>query len=453
LAARDIRYARASDGVRIAYLAWGEGPPIIGSVQSPFVEIANPLWELPEVVEAMEAMFAGYRLLLYDTRGGGSSDRLVADLSQQGFLRDVDAVATAESLDRFGLYGANLNGAIASAYAAAHPERVTCLVLHDANVRGSDQFDPIKARGLLAMASEDPRSFAHAVARISNNWQEYRHSDALVQAVVDAATDREAFAVLVEALSRLDATSGLATIVAPTLVLWERGQNLLYKGEYAREIAAAINSARLVITAPNEFGAPDDAFRRACNGFLREVYPAAASPEPAAAPSSLRTILFTDLEGHTAMMSRLGDARGREVLREHEQLMRQALAAHGGQEVKTLGDGFMASFGSAQKALECAIAIERMLSSPDSLAAGEGVGVRVGLNAGEPIAEDGDLFGASVIAAARIAGKARGGQILVADVVRQLAAGKGFLFSDTGEHDLKGLEDPVRIWELRWAES
>jgi class 3 adenylate cyclase len=84
------------------------------------------------------------------------------------------------------------------------------------------------------------------------------------------------------------------------------------------------------------------------------------------------------------------------------------------------------------------------------LAPGEGLTVRAGLNAGEPIAEDDDLFGASVIAAARISAKASGGQILVADVVRQLVAGKGFLFSDTGEHDLKGLEEPVRLWELRW---
>jgi adenylate cyclase len=175
--------------------------------------------------------------------------------------------------------------------------------------------------------------------------------------------------------------------------------------------------------------------------------PAGRHQEPA---PELRTILFTDLEGHTAMMSRLGDAEGRKVLREHEQLTREALRAHGGQEVKTLGDGFMASFGSAQRALECAVALQRALSASDCAVSREGLGVRVGLNAGEPIAEDGDLFGASVIAAARIAARASGGQVYVADVVRQLAAGKGFLFSDTGEHDLKGLEDPVRLWELSW---
>ena len=164
-------------------------------------------------------------------------------------------------------------------------------------------------------------------------------------------------------------------------------------------------------------------------------------------PGVFRTLLFTDLEGHTAMMSRLGDAKGREVLREHERITREALAAHGGQEIKTMGDGFMASFGSAQRALDCAVALQRAVAEGIG---GEALRIRAGINAGEPIAEDDDLFGSSVIAAARIAGKASGGQVLVSDVVRQLVAGKGFLFSDAGIQELKGLEEPVRLWELRW---
>ncbi|MCA9830097.1 MAG: adenylate/guanylate cyclase domain-containing protein, partial [Dehalococcoidia bacterium] len=111
------------------------------------------------------------------------------------------------------------------------------------------------------------------------------------------------------------------------------------------------------------------------------------------------------------------------------------------------GDGFMASFGSAQRALDCAVALQRAVAGGIG---GEALRIRAGINAGEPIAEDDDLFGSSVIAAARIASKASGGQVLVSDVVRQLVAGKGFLFSDTGLHDLKGLEEPVRLWELRW---
>ncbi len=162
------------------------------------------------------------------------------------------------------------------------------------------------------------------------------------------------------------------------------------------------------------------------------------------------TILFTDIEGSTALTQQLGDARARELFREHERITREALAAHGGSEVKTMGDGFMVSFGSAAGALDCAIAIQR------ALAAGE-VKVRIGLNAGEPIAEAdpdgrGDLFGTSVILAARIAAQASGGEILASNVVRELVAGRGFLFSDRGERVLRGFEDPVTVYEVSWRE-
>ena len=162
----------------------------------------------------------------------------------------------------------------------------------------------------------------------------------------------------------------------------------------------------------------------------------------------VRTVLFTDLVGHTEMMSRLGDERGRAVLREHERITREVLKANGGTEVKTMGDGFMASFGCVTKAVECAIALQRAFAERE----GEPLNVRVGLNAGEPIEEDGDLFGATVILASRIAAKAEGGEILVADTVRGLCSGKGFLFADRGEFVAKGFEEPVRVYEVRWRE-
>jgi class 3 adenylate cyclase len=168
------------------------------------------------------------------------------------------------------------------------------------------------------------------------------------------------------------------------------------------------------------------------------IAPEAASP--------FRTVFFTDLVGHTEMMSRLGDDRGRAVLREHEAITRQVLKQHGGTEVKTMGDGFLASFGSVTKAVECAVALQRAFAERE----GEPLSIRVGLNAGEPIEEDGDLFGATVILASRIAAKADGGEILVADTVRGLCSGKGFLFADRGEFVAKGFEEPVRVYEVRW---
>jgi class 3 adenylate cyclase len=211
---------------------------------------------------------------------------------------------------------------------------------------------------------------------------------------------------------------------------------------------------------PNQVGI------RAILDFISTPAPAGTIAAPQLDTSSFRAILFTDLADHTAMMQRLGDARGREVLREHERITRETLAANGGTEVKAMGDGFMASFGSAQKALECATALQRAFASREQGTGKTGQGpdsalvpgslfpvpirLHIGVNAGEPIAEDDDLFGSSVILAARAASKATGGQVLVTNVVRELVAGKGFVFADAGEFEMRGFEDPVRLYELRW---
>src|SRR5205823_13047913 len=179
------------------------------------------------------------------------------------------------------------------------------------------------------------------------------------------------------------------------------------------------------------------------------IVQAEATDHRAGQAGAFRTVLFTDLVGHTEMMQRLGDERGRDVLREHERITRETLKQHGGAEVKTMGDGFMASFGSVTKAMDCAIALQRAFAAhTESMP--EPLHVRVGLNAGEPIEEDGDLFGATVILASRIAAKARAGEILVPDTVRGLLSGKGFMFSDRGDFIPKGFEDAVRLYEVRW---
>jgi len=274
-------------------------------------------------------------------------------------------------------------------------------------------------------------------------------------------------AALYEASVLLDATSDLPRVRVPTLVLARASHSDFVAS--ARELASAIDEARLVLlegeASPPHIGDIEPVLA-AINNFLGTPAPdAAAAPITAVTAGALVTILVTDVEGSTALTDRLGDAAAREVLREHERITREALKAHGGSEVKTMGDGFMASFGSATKALECAVAIQRALEPESTVEARhasplrpEGtIRVRIGLNAGEPIAEDdpdgrSDLFGTAVIVAARIAGQAQGGEILVSDVVRQLVAGKRFLFNDRGEHALKGFEDPVRVFEVSWRE-
>jgi adenylate cyclase len=241
----------------------------------------------------------------------------------------------------------------------------------------------------------------------------------------------------------------LPALRCPTLVVYRR-QDQNPGPDESRLLASRIPGAHLVGLEGDQhlpYLGDTEAVLRAIEDFLGD-----APAQPAeSAVAGLCTVLWTDLVGHTNMMRRLGDARGRDVLREHEQITRDTLKRHGGAEVKTMGDGFMASFGSVNAAMECAIALQRAFAERNETAS-ERLDVRVGLNAGEPIEEDGDLFGSAVILASRIASQASGGEILVSDVVRQLAAGKDFLFSGRGVADLKGFDEPVRVFEVAWRE-
>jgi class 3 adenylate cyclase/DNA-binding CsgD family transcriptional regulator len=270
----------------------------------------------------------------------------------------------------------------------------------------------------------------------------------------------------------VDLRDQLPVIHAPTTVIHRRG-DLIVRFAQGRELAAHIPGARLVplegedhIPWLGDAGAAARALAEALGdpspalvadtadvaGFGGTAAPApraeAAGPPPAQpGPAGLRIVLFTDAEGSTALTARLGDEVAREPLRALERLTHEAVRAHGGVELKSLGDGVMASFASATAALRCAVALQRGLAAHNERAV-HPLRVRVGINAGEPIEEGADLFGATVNAAARIVHLAEGGEVLVADVVRQLAAGKGFLFADRGAHALRGFEDPTRLWEL-----
>ena len=192
--------------------------------------------------------------------------------------------------------------------------------------------------------------------------------------------------------------------------------------------------------------------------FLGKVGDTAASennfkPEQPPEETAFRTILFTDMVGSTSMTQRLGDAAAMELLRAHNKIIRTALDEHRGSEVKHTGDGIMASFLAASSAVECSIAIQRGFHVQAEEQPDHPVRVRIGLTAGEPVMEHNDLFGAAVQLAARICDCADASAILVANVIRELCIGKGFLFADTGEQTLRGFEDAVRLYEVRWEED
>jgi adenylate cyclase len=249
---------------------------------------------------------------------------------------------------------------------------------------------------------------------------------------------------------RIDVSPLLSKIEAPCLVL-HREESRAIPVRLGRELAASIPHAHFVALA----GAPHNPWEgdpaeplAAIGDFLGVCFQFDAPRQPDALPE-LRTILFTDMEASTAMTQRLGDADAQKLVHEHNRLVRDALRGHGGQEIKHTGDGIMASFASASSAVECAIDVQRALA-PDAPGHTEGVRVRIGINAGEPVAEDDDLFGTAVQLAKRVCETADPGQILTSNVIRELCAGKRLAFESRGQARLKGFEDPVPLFEVCW---
>ncbi len=467
---REVRYCTTEDGVRIAYRVEGEGPPLL--ICPAFVGSFSLEHLVPAVRDFFEQLGRGRQLVRYDVRGTGLSQRDATDFSGPTLVLDIDAVVRAAGLKRFVLWGSLLSGPRAIAYAAQHPEQVTHLILAGTFARPHEAFPYEAAKGLAELCRTNWKLAAQTITdlgvrqRVADPVKRQLYAELTLQVArhtEQSAEGRVAASFILEAYESWDVGQLLAQVRAKTLVFHQL-DNVLFPVSVGRQLAAGIPGA-VFVPLEGEFGfvglLPEETqpVVAAVNRFLGER----KRPKVAAAPAPpVRTVLFTDIVGHTKMMSRLGDERGRDVLREHERITRETLKAHDGTEVKTMGDGFMASFASVTKGVECAIALQRAFheanenrESPLARAAGEGPGVRVriGLNAGEPIQEEGDLFGATVILAARIAASADGAEILASDVVRQLCAGKGFLFADRGEHVLRGFEDPVRIFEVSWRDE
>ena len=187
--------------------------------------------------------------------------------------------------------------------------------------------------------------------------------------------------------------------------------------------------------------------------ILPEVLADAASLARHSHEQGTVTIFFTDIEGSTALAQRLGDKPYHALLTEHNRILREQLARHGGHEVKAVGDGFMVAFASATRALSSAVDIQRAFAQHNE-SAGEPINVRIGLNTGESIEDAGDYFGTAVTLAARIADKAKGGQILVSEVVRTVVGSlAGVEFRDAGRKQLKGIKGRQRLYEVVWREA
>jgi class 3 adenylate cyclase/pimeloyl-ACP methyl ester carboxylesterase len=496
---REVRYCTSADGVRIAYCVEGKGRPL---VILPGIESFAKDDVFPENLDFLSRLATHFTLIRNDLRGVGLSQRDPEDVGPEALIDDLTAVVEATGLAPVAVFAYLTSGPAAIQWVARNQNCVSAFVLFETFVSFDRLFSAQLVDSVAGMAANGAMPFvAQSFASDQMRKRYPVQSQAIARAIAESI-DGSLYARLFRANQPCDSSPFLREIHVPTLVL-NRKDDKFFTPNFGQEIAAGIHGAvfKLIDGESNHYAVENpDTVLEAIVSFLLPgtTLEASTTHAPQADRSAFRTILFTDLVAHTEMMSRLGDERGRAVLREHERITREVLKAHGGTEVKTMGDGFMASFGSVTKAVECAIAIQKAFAERDNPDVGarrpfsrdaaaladpgaaarepsgerhaspqtppstpaasttstppEPLSIRVGLNAGEPIEEDGDLFGATVILAARIAAKAGAGEILVADTVRGLCSGKGFVFADRGEFVAKGFEEPVRVYEVAWRE-
>jgi class 3 adenylate cyclase len=448
-----IQYCSSSSGVNIAFYAIGDGPLLF---VLPGLPGQLQLDAQSQASEVYERLSRAHTVVRFDFSGTGLSQHGGIVPTGESCAGDIQTVLDHLGGERCALYATGFSCLGAMRFAARNPDRVERLVLWEGYAGRSDLGAQIDT--LTVLLQNDYDMFIETIARTIIGWDDPQNAEPYDRMLRSAMSRDEWLQFLLQP----DESVGdeLQQITCPTLVIHHRDAALIPM-ETIQRLVAKIPNARLALFDGAAVGTQAEPARAAVDRFLRpegsapHAQAAAVQKEPASRAGGLQTVLFTDLVGHTEMMRRLGDERGREVLREHERITRELLKQHGGAEVKTMGDGFMASFASVTKAMDCAIALQRAFAAWNGGDGAEAASlqVRVGLNAGEPIEEDGDLFGSTVIMASRIAAQAGAGEILIPEPLRHLLTGKSYVYADRGETMLKGFEDAVRLYEVRWRED
>ena len=449
-----IRYAKTSDGINVAYWAIGEGTVLVQVPPIPFTQV-QLAQAIPEDREWAESMFTERRLVRYDARGTGLSDRQVTNFSLEAHLADLQAVINDAVADRVVLWGQFTSGPIAIAYAARNPDRVSRLVLWSCWPRSRDVLQLPQARALLALIETDWELFTETSSHAFFGWAtgETGHRAA---AFMREGVSPEVAKAIVTAMSEFDVTGLLASVQAPTLVFHSR-EAPMPDIAAARTLVSGIPEAQLLViegTAAG-WGTSEEALR-VLDDFIGDGKSGSmVGRRTPPARSGTAVILFADIVDSTALTERLGDDAFRAKARELNVALRNLIRDSGGAPVEgpTLGDGLLATFASARQGIEAALSCA---SSGDQA----GLPLHLGLHAGDVLREKdaGDrdnVYGGAVNVAARISGLAGAGEVLVSQTVRDLArTSAGVGFEDRGERELKGVGESVRVWAvLRQAQD
>jgi class 3 adenylate cyclase/pimeloyl-ACP methyl ester carboxylesterase len=438
----EIAYAK-SRGLNVAYSLTGDGPIDLVLVPG-FVSHLEAAFEQPAIERGVRRLASFARVISFDKPGTGLSDPIEGPQTLEHRMEDLTAVLDAVGTERAALFGISEGAPMSALFAATHSDRTQALIMYGSYARGSaaddypwapalDQVDAaaemIDAEWGRGLWLDVYAPSAAADPEFSRWWARYQRvaaSPTMAKAVIRLAAE-------------IDIRDVLPTISVPTLVLHRSG-DLLWPVEGARFIAESIPGAQFIeLTGADHFP-----FAGEVDPLLDEIESFLTGTRHAPDPDRrLLTVLFTDIVQSTEQLAKLGDRRWRELLGQHDALIRAELKRRSGREVKTTGDGFLATFEGPARAIECAQEIV-------AAAPGLGIEIRAGLHTGECEVVGDDVAGMAVNIGARVGALAGGGEVYVSGTVKDLVVGSGLVFSNHGEHVLKGVPG---VWPIYRVEA
>jgi class 3 adenylate cyclase len=442
----ETRYASSGD-VAIAYQVTGEGPFDLIYVP-PFVSHVELAWEIPGLAAFFRGLASFCRLIRFDKRGTGMSDRVGSSPTLETRMDDLRAVMDAVGSERAAILGVSEGGSMAILFAATYPDRTWALVLEGAFAR--TLWAPDYSWG------EHEEEFERGLTEAMRDWGTREHSLGVARALAPSASPEvwEPLATMIRQgaspgaardlalMSRqIDVRHALPAIRVPTLIL-NRTEEGSFQVASAHHLAGEIAHARHLQLPGSDhalFVGDPEGLADQIRVFLVEAW--ADLPARTDSSTVLATVLFTDIVGSTEKMAELGDRRWRELLDDHHDAVRRQLARYRGVEMDTAGDGFFARFDGPGRAIHCAQAITATVAEL-------GMQVRAGLHTGECEVAEGKVAGIAVSIGARIASTADPGEVLVSSTVRDLVAGSGLTFNDRGTHTLKGVPGDWRLYSV-----
>jgi pimeloyl-ACP methyl ester carboxylesterase/class 3 adenylate cyclase len=445
-------YAKSGDA-SVAYQVVGEGPFDIVFVPG-FVSHVELRWTVPSFAANLNQLASFSRLILFDKRGTGMSDRVAGAPTLETRMDDLRAVMDAVGCRRAALFGVSEGAPMSLLFAATYPERTAALVLRSGFPRTmwapdypwgrtEEQYQRDLEHELRIYGA---RSEAEDLVRSLASWEERD-----VAAIVDYlrwCASPGALEALVLMNKQIDVRHVLPAIRVPTLIL-HGSDDTVIPIDVARYTAERVPGA-LLVEVPGaghlHFGRYTAVVQSEVQHFLAQLWEEGGWEE-SEPDRVLATVLFTDIVGASKHASELGDRAWRELLERHHALVRRQLVRFRGTEVDTAGDGFFASFDGPARAIHCASAIVEAVAEL-------GLQLRGGLHTGECELVDGKVAGIAVYTGARVAAFARPGELLVSSTVKDLVAGSGIRFQDRGSHELKGIPGEWRLYAAAtWAEQ